>query len=172
MIALFVGRFQPFHNGHLEVLKTVYKDFDEIIIGIGSSQYSNTLDNPFTAEERKEMIEKTLNAEGIKNYKIYFIPDIHNYSKWVSHVESIVPKFDIVISNNSSTNKLFSEKGYTIRNTPLFDRKKYSGKVIRKRMIKGKKWKNYVPKRVAEVIEKINGVERLKKLSGGLHEKK
>ena len=164
MKALFVGRFQPFHNGHLRVLKTVYKDFDEIIIGIGSSQYSNTLENPFTAEERKEMIEKTLNAEGIKNYKIYFIPDIHNYPKWVSHVESIVPKFDVVISNNLLTSKLFSEKGYIVRNTPLFEREKYSGKEIRRRMLEGREWKNLVPKQVVDIIEKIKGVERIKNL--------
>jgi len=164
MIALFVGRFQPFHNGHLQILKTVYKDFDEIIIGIGSSQYSNTLDNPFTAEERKEMIEKTLNAEGIKNYKVYFIPDIHNYPKWVSHVESIVPKFDVVISNNLLTSKLFSEKGYIVRNTLLFEREKYSGKEIRRRMLEGREWKNLVPKQVVDIIEKIKGVERIKNL--------
>ncbi|KAA0005467.1 MAG: nicotinamide-nucleotide adenylyltransferase [Thermoplasmata archaeon] len=164
MKALFVGRFQPFHNGHLRVLKTVYKDFDEIIIGIGSSQYSNTLENPFTAEERKEMIEKTLDREGIKNYKIYFIPDIHNYPKWVSHVESIVPKFDVVISNNLLTSKLFSEKGYIVRNTPLFEREKYSGKEIRRRMLEGREWKNLVPKQVVDIIEKIKGVERIKNL--------
>ena len=164
MKALFVGRFQPFHNGHLRVLKTVYKDFDEIIIGIGSSQYSNTLENPFTAEERKEMIEKTLDREGIKNYKIYFIPDIHNYPKWVSHVESIVPKFDVVISNNLLTSKLFSEKGYIVRNTPLFEREKYSGREIRRRMLEGREWKNLVPKQVVDIIEKIKGVERIKNL--------
>ncbi len=164
MKALFVGRFQPFHNGHLRILKTVYKDFDEIIIGIGSSQYSNTLENPFTAEERKEMIEKTLDREGIKNYKIYFIPDIHNYPKWVSHVESIVPKFDVVISNNLLTSKLFSEKGYIVRNTPLFEREKYSGKEIRRRMLEGREWKNLVPKQVVDIIEKIKGVERIKNL--------
>ena len=164
MKALFVGRFQPFHNGHLRVLKTVYKDFDEIIIGIGSSQYSNTLENPFTAEERKEMIEKTLDRECIKNYKIYFIPDIHNYPKWVSHVESIVPKFDVVISNNLLTSKLFSEKGYIVRNTPLFEREKYSGREIRRRMLEGREWKNLVPKQVVDIIEKIKGVERIKNL--------
>jgi nicotinamide-nucleotide adenylyltransferase len=156
--------------GHLKILKHIYKDYDEIIIGIGSSQLSYTLENPFTAEERRLMIEKTLDKEGILNYKIFLIPDINNYPKWVSHVESIVPKFDVVISNNQLTNKLFSEKGYTIKNTPIFNREKYSGKVIRKKMIKGEKWKDSVPKTVAEIIDEIDGVERLKKLS--LSEKK
>ena len=52
MKALYIGRFQPFHKGHLKILQKLAKKYDEIIIGIGSSQYSNTLENPFTSEER------------------------------------------------------------------------------------------------------------------------
>jgi len=58
MKALFIGRFQPFHKGHLLFLKSIYTQYDKIIIGIGSSQYSNSLDNPFSYDERKMMIEK------------------------------------------------------------------------------------------------------------------
>ena len=59
MKALYIGRFQPFHNVHLKILQKFTKKYDEIIIGIGSAQYSNTLDNPFTLEERKLMIRKS-----------------------------------------------------------------------------------------------------------------
>jgi len=57
MIALFIGRFQPFHSGHLDAIKQISEE--EIIIGIGSSQYSKTEENPYSFEERKKMIKKS-----------------------------------------------------------------------------------------------------------------
>ena len=54
---LFLGRFQPFHLGHLDVIKQALKMVDELVIVIGSAQYSHTFENPFTDSEREEMIE-------------------------------------------------------------------------------------------------------------------
>ena len=165
MKALFIGRFQPFHMGHLKVVQNISKEYDEIIIGIGSSQYNNTLDNPFTLNERKKMINKALEKQNIDNYRIETIPDIHNPPKWVDHVLSIITDFDIVISNNSFTKRLFSEKGHTVKNSELYKKIKYSGKVIRKKMINNEPWDKLVPEEVYKIIKEINGEERLKKLS-------
>lgn len=164
MIGLFIGRFQPFHKGHLKVIKNVSKEYNKIIIGIGSSQYSNTKDNPFTAEERKIMIEKSLEHVGVENYQIILIPDINNPPKWVEHVLSIFSDFDVVITNNLLTKSLFSEKGYIVKKTPIYKKNKYSGKEIRKRIIKNEQWKNLVPYEVYKIIIEINGVNRLKNL--------
>lgn len=165
MNALFIGRFQPFHNGHLKVITEESKKYDEIIIGIGSSQYDNTTDNPFSADERKLMIVNSMSKENIKNFKIVLIPDIHNYPKWVKHVTSIVSDFDVVISNSDLTDRLFSEKNYTVEKTQIYCRDKYSGRQIRKKMINDEKWEDAVPSEVVKVIKNINGIERLKKLS-------
>jgi len=165
MNALFIGRFQPFHNGHLEVIKKLSKEYKKIIIGIGSSQYSNIKDNPFTAEERKMMIKKSLESIGIKNYKIILIPDIHNPPKWVDHILSIFSDFDIVISNNSLTMRLFSEKGYKVKKTKLYEKNKFSGKEIRMKIAKNTQWKNLVPEEVYNIIKEIKGVERLRNIS-------
>ena len=54
---LVLGRFQPFHFGHLELIKEMVKEEIEPLICIGSAQHSHTSENPFTAEERKEMID-------------------------------------------------------------------------------------------------------------------
>jgi len=48
---LIIGRFQPFHNGHLYAIKNALKKVDELVIAIGSSQYVNTEDNPFSFEK-------------------------------------------------------------------------------------------------------------------------
>lgn len=165
MKVLFIGRFQPFHRGHLQVITNAARDFDEVIIGIGSSQYGNKLDNPFTSDERKLMIERSLDNSGVKNYNIILIPDIHNPPKWVDHVLSIVSDFEIVITNNALTKRLFLEKGYEVKETPLFNNEDFSGEEIRKRMINEEHWSDCVPKEVEEIINEIDGVKRLKELS-------
>ena len=68
MKALFIGRFQPFHKGHLKAIKYLFNKYDGIIIGVGSSQYSNTVENPFSSDERMLMIRESLKQE-----KIYLI---------------------------------------------------------------------------------------------------
>jgi len=162
MNALFVGRFQPFHKGHLKVIQNASKKYNQVIVGIGSSQYGFTLDNPFTADERKLMIEKSLKTIDVKNYTIVLIPDIHNHPKWVNHILSIVSDFDVVLSNNSLTKQLFSEKGYAVKETLFYYKNKYSGKEIRNRMIKGKRWKHLVPLETFNVIRDIDGAKRIK----------
>ena len=164
MKALFIGRFQPFHKGHLKIIQNASNNYSDIIIGIGSSQYSNTSENPFTNDERKQMIENSLKKIGIKNYKIVNIPDIHNPPKWVDHVLTIISDFDVVLSNNDFTKQLFSDKGYIVKETPLYEKDKYSGKVIRKKIKNNETWEDLVPEEVCKIIKKSNGVERIRTL--------
>jgi len=165
MKALFIGRFQPFHNGHLLVLQYISKQYDEIIIGIGSSQEKDTIENPFSKEERALMITASLDAAGIRNYQVVAIPDIHDPPHWVSHVRSIISDFDVVLTNNPFTRKLFSEKGYVVKGTSYFDREHYSGKEIRKRIIQNKQWEKFIPTAVAQVVNQVNGVQRIRSIS-------
>ena len=81
--ALFIGRFQPFHNAHLVDVNKILKECDEVIIAVGSSQEKNTLENPFSYSERKRMIESVLKKHKIKNCKIYPVPDLYDDKKWV-----------------------------------------------------------------------------------------
>ncbi len=159
---LFIGRFQPFHKGHLEMVKRILEDHEEIIIGIGSAQYSHTGENPFTAGERFEMIKRALDAEGIRDYHIVPIPDTHVHSVWVSHVKSLVPTFDAVVTNSDLVVRLFREHGLKVLSLPLVSRDKYSGTEVRHRMQKGGDWKSLVPPAVATFIEEIDGIERIR----------
>jgi nicotinamide-nucleotide adenylyltransferase len=164
MRALIIGRFQPFHLGHLNVIKKITEECDAIIISIGSAQYSHTLENPFTAGERYLMLSKTLEKEKILNYYIVPVEDVNRYDVWVSHVEALVPPFDVVYTNNPLTKRLFLEKGYRIKGMPMYDRTIYSGREIRKKMWRDENWGKLVPEQVAEVINEIDGVKRLKTL--------
>ncbi len=163
---LVIGRYQPFHNGHLQVIQEINNDPEcgDLIIAIGSAQISHTLENPFTAGERIIMIDRALKDIEIKNYFLIPIPDLNRYAVWVSHVESLVPPIDLVYTNNHLTHRLFSERGYTVKEPKLYDRSKYSGTKIREMMIKGDDWASLVPPAVVKVIDKLNGVTRLKDL--------
>ena len=166
MRGLIIGRYQPFHNGHLEVMHEIASDSDcdELIIAIGSAQESHTRTNPFTAGERLLMINVALAQAGIANFIIIPIIDINRYAVWVAHVESLVPPIDIVYTNNQLTKQLFSERGYKIKLPKLYDREKYSGTKIREMMLNDEGWQELVPESVAKVIEDIGGVSRLKEL--------
>jgi nicotinamide-nucleotide adenylyltransferase len=165
MKALFIGRFQPFHLGHLLLLERLSSQYEEVIIGIGSSQYQNTYDNPFSESERKQMITQSLTTVGIHKFRIVAFPDIHNPPRWVDHVCSIVPDFDVIITNNPFTRELFSEKGYVVKGTAFFDRKRYSGKEIRTRIIQDEPWSELVPEVVFKIITDIDGIKRIKNMS-------
>jgi len=165
MKALFIGRFQPFHLGHLLLLQRLSTQYEELIIGVGSSQYCDTCDNPFSERERKQMITQSLDTVGVHKYRIVTIPDIHDAPRWVDHVCSIVSDFDVIIANNPFTRKLFSEKGYVVKGTAFFDRKRYSGKEIRRRIIQDEPWDELVPKVVVKIINNIDGIKRIKSVS-------
>lgn len=160
---LFIGRFQPFHKGHLKDIKDALKECDEVIIAIGSSQHSHTADNPFSFEERVRMIEDTLSAEGIEKYTVFAVPDINYDFKWVEHVETLVPKFDIVYTGNAKTEKLFKQRYHEVKRVNMVPG--INSTTIRKRIVADKDWKSLVPEQVIDYIEDIDGVKRVKEIS-------
>jgi nicotinamide-nucleotide adenylyltransferase len=166
MRALYVGRFQPFHLGHLEILKRILAEYHEVIILVGSAQLSHTLENPFTAGERIQMITETIDEEKISK-RVYIIPidDINRHSIWVTYVKSLTPSFDTVFSNEPLTIRLFTEAGHTVKQTNLVKRSEWSGTEIRRRILTDESWEKCVPLPVARIIKEIDGISRIKELS-------
>ena len=144
--ALFVGRFQPFHLGHLSVLKEIDSrdDVGEIIIGVGSSQYGDTDENPYNFTERKKMLEMVLPNELKKKFSIFAIPDVHKNNIWVEHVKNIVGDFDEVYTGNELVKSLFLIEGQKVM--PVINYKNISGTKIREMIKNGdERWKELVP---------------------------
>jgi nicotinamide-nucleotide adenylyltransferase len=164
---LYVGRFQPFHLGHLEAIKEVFKEVSELVIVIGSAQYSHNIDNPFTAGERLVMIRRALQKTDIDYSRLWVVPvpDVHLHMLWVSALEGYTPHFDVVYSNEPLTRRLFVEAGYEVKSIRFFQRKVYTSTLIRKKMLANENWTKLVPKSVAEFINEIDGVNRLQDLA-------
>ncbi len=160
--AFYVGRFQPVHNGHMEVIKAILDEWEEVVIGIGSAYQSHTLKNPFTGGERAEMIIASMKEEDLKNYFIVPVPDIDRYELWPRHISSISPKFSAVYTNNPILKSLFGEQGYDVKTTAMFSREDLSGREIRRRILDGESWHDLLPDTVVKIMEELNGVERLR----------
>ena len=161
---LVLGRFQPFHFGHLELIKDILEKNIEPLICIGSAQHSHTDENPFTASERKEMIESIMESMNCE-YRIFEIQDINNYDLYVSHLEKIVPRFDYVYSGNPLVQRLFGNAGYEIIKLEMVNREAWEGSAIRQAMKEEDDWEAAVPNQIVEIIHRIGGTERLKTLS-------
>ena len=165
--SLVVGRFQPLHQGHMDVIRKCASESEHLVIGVGSAQSSHDPNDPFTAGERYLMINNSLEDEGIRNYSIVPMEDLNRYSVWVAHVVSMAPPFKRVYTNNPLTKRLFEESGFEVRKSPLYNRSIYSRTEIRRRIVQDEEWRSLVPKAVAEVIDDIDGVGRLKDITGG-----
>jgi len=162
---LMVGRFQPFHNGHLYLSNQILQECDELIIAIGSAQFNYIYKDPFTAGERVLMIHAALLESKIDLTRCYVIPIVNdeNNARWLAHLRSMVPSFNILYSGNDFVTNLVSQE-IKIKK-PLFSKKDvYNGTNIRKQMARMQNWKKLVPNAVFRVIEEIGGVTRLKTL--------
>jgi len=162
-----VGRFQPFHLGHLHAVKYALERVEQLCILVGSAEKSHQPDNPFTAGERVCMIKAALEEANIDCRRVLIIPlpDASAHSIWVASVKATVPKFDVVFSNDPLTRRLFQEEGFTVLDIPFYERSTFSATEVRRRMLRGEAWEELVPKSVAKIIYEVGGVERLKQLN-------
>ncbi|AKG39141.1 MAG: nicotinamide-nucleotide adenylyltransferase [Infirmifilum sp.] len=164
--AFYIGRFQPFHLGHLNALKWILSREKEVIIGIGSAQQSFEPKNPFTAGERALMIWEALKQENLlERALIVMVPDTYSeHSKWICNIRTYAPTFDTAYTNDELSRLLLEEAGYQVSPIPFFDREKYSGTSIRLLMARGMQWRDLVPQATAKVIDAINGEQRVQRI--------
>jgi nicotinamide-nucleotide adenylyltransferase len=165
-VGLFVGRFQPFHNGHLEAVKYALRKIDYLYIVVGSAQKSHERDNPFTAGERIMMIKAALNEAGVDANRWMLIPvqDADSHSVWTATLRSTVPKFDIVFSNDTLTIRLLKEEGTNVIPIPYLNRKEYSATNVRARILERKDWETLVPPAVDRIVKELDGVGRVRSM--------
>jgi nicotinamide-nucleotide adenylyltransferase len=164
MNGLLIGRFQPFHLGHLEALQFALSKVDKLWVGLGSSDSPIQKNNPFTAIERKEMILSSIDDSMRDKISIYFIPDLDNHVKWIEKIDTIVPKFDIVFSNDDLTNHLYSNRDVQVISIPFLKRNVLSGTNIRKLIISDQKWDNLIPRGTKDFLINTDAKKRLKNL--------
>ena len=164
-IGLFVGRFQPFHIGHMLVLQGMVKFCRKVVVVIGSSQEKGTEKNPFTAEERKEMVQRALQAEDIiPVFDVSLIPvaDQQDDAEWVRIVLEKAKGVEKIWTGDEWTQKCFADSGLEIQE--IKEVPGISGTEVRKRLKEGGDWEALLPKDVIKYLKEIKAVDRLKSL--------
>ncbi|MEZ3167806.1 nicotinamide-nucleotide adenylyltransferase [Halorubrum ejinorense] len=164
MRGFYIGRYQPFHHGHRHMIEEIAAEVDELVLGIGSAGDSHTTRNPFTAGERVMMVTKAVEGLDATTYVVP-IEDLDRNSVWVSHVQSMTPRFDVAYSNNPLVVRLFEEAGVEVRQSPMFRRDVLEGTELRERMIRGRDWTDLVPDAVVDVIREVDGVKRIRRIA-------
>jgi bifunctional NMN adenylyltransferase/nudix hydrolase len=153
---LVVMRCQPFHNGHFALLHKALFRCDKLYILLGSTQEKRTYRNPFSFEERMDMITSSMNYEFIERIVIKGVPDIFNMGLWGDYVLSNIPeKIDIVFGGENSDISFYPKNIAKLNmkreSTPFI-----SGTEVRELIFKNNPvWKYHVPCGTLKIIEQL-----------------
>lgn len=164
MNGLLIGRFQPFHKGHVAAIDYALTKVENLWLGIGSSNKAPEKNNPFSADERKEMILSSLDDKMLSKIRIYYIPDLENHEKWITNLDKIVPEYGIVFSTDKLTKHLYSKREIKTISIPFLERDTFSGTNIRDKIRSDLKWQDLVPEGTKNVLKRISAKDRLKSL--------
>ena len=106
---VFIGRFQPFHIAHREVIDIALAQAEQVILVLGSAQDERSIKNPFSIAERQQMILS--NFDEATRQRIQFVPiiDLYNDEKWVKAVKDGVN--DFIVQRHQNENEIERKTG-------------------------------------------------------------
>ncbi len=155
-----IGRFQPFHLGHLKAVEYVLSQSEELVIGLGSSQYKRTPRNPLSTDERYEMIVRVMRSVEIDLSKVFLVPIPDTESReesWGSIVLDRIPRVDVAYTNDRETRIDLEAVGMEVFPIPLYRRDILSATNIRRLAASGNSlWRQFVPDPVASFLDEID----------------
>lgn len=170
--AVYIGRFQVLHLGHLDVLKFIdaQPDVDEIAVVIGSTQYDHRTKhpdapwavNPFSVDERRALVEAALSGQLGKPWRVHCVPDTHDCATWIAGVLAATGPVHVLFSATRKERELFMAHGVEARTFPR-GRPFHAG-TIRERMAAGEAWADAVPPAAAAVLRGLGCEARLREL--------
>lgn len=90
---VLIGRFQPLHTAHLEIIKRCTALTDQLVVICGSANQPRTYKNPFTFDERARMIKSATAGLSMRVYVEPNIDTIYNDQAWAVRVQGIHSKY-------------------------------------------------------------------------------
>lgn len=161
-----MGRFQPVHKGHVNLIQRALEDCPELLVGIGSSNARPSLRNPFTVQERRAMLTACF-PDDVKQGRLRLvdIPDIHDPPRWVAHVLALTGPLDRVYGNDDDTLDLFEVANLRVERPGLLERERYEAKLIRAQLAEDDlAWRKAVPAPVVGLLQQWDAGRRLRGL--------
>lgn len=165
-----IGRFQPFHNAHYELVKEALSLADKVIIVIGSANKAPNLVNPFTAVQREEIIRAALTEEELGRVIFTHMRD-HWYTqnRWLTEVQQVI--YDLTDGADDSKICNIGEavnegyfpqwKYFEMRN---LDRMPHATVIRGLYFTRDNAYKSHLPASVAEYLEKFESTKTFKNL--------
>lgn len=126
--AIFVGRFQPFHLGHKEILDYGLEIAEKVIVIVGSASTSPTIKNPFSFEIRKQFIEESY-PKDVRG-RIVILPQedyFHSDKSWVNSVKNKIKQHVPLTSSIAIIGMFKDSSSYYISH---FDFAEFCGKNV------------------------------------------
>lgn len=170
--AIYIGRFQVFHHGHLDVCRYIdaAPDIEGIGIVLGSTQYDHAHKspvtpwamNPFTAAERTAMIEAALAGQLTKPWAIHPVPDFHDWPRWHAEVVERASPFEVLYTADRDEAVFFHARGTEVRKFPRV--RDFHAGAIRTWMATGEPWRHAVPEAVADRLVAFDAPARMREL--------
>jgi nicotinamide-nucleotide adenylyltransferase len=162
---LMIGRYQPFHLGHLSLAEQILSECEELVVAIGSPEANFSFNDPFTAGERITMVHESLKKCGLRMSNCYVlpVPNSNNNYTWFENIRSIIPKVKTVYSGNQFV-QLLLPKDVKVKSPTFVRYKIFNGTRIRNLIVRNGNWQDLVPTPVTLFINEVDGVSRLKKL--------
>lgn len=121
---VYIGRFEPPHKAHLEVMLEALQSVQKLIVVIGSARAARNTKNPFTAEERQEIMTAMLREAGIAKSRLLFVhvrDYFYNESLWLSEVQRGVQAFTHGSSDIALVGHIKDESSYYLRSFPAWE---------------------------------------------------
>ena len=118
---VYIGRFEPPHGAHLLVMLEALQSVQKLIVVIGSARAARNTKNPFTAEERQDMILEMLRAAGIPKTRVLFVhvrDYFYNEALWLSEVQRGVQLHTRGSSDIALIGHIKDESSYYLRSFP------------------------------------------------------
>lgn len=167
-VAVYIGRFQPFHNGHLRLVKDIVKEYPySLYLAVPTVGGALTHANPFTAAERVQMIRACIQHFGLPVRATQF-QVLTETDKRPLHIRvaEAIPDFELVFSGQEHTLSPFLRHGYSVVRLVPPDHR-ISGSRVRALMLEGGNWEKLVPFPVADYIKQRSLDQRLLQLPDG-----
>lgn len=172
--AVFIGRFQPPHQAHLETMTRALARYDRLIVVLGSAYCYPNPKNPFSAEAREAMIRDSLPQEGLERVHFVYIPDdYYNDPRWFRSVRSAVLSITDHKTSIYLTGYNKDESSYYLLGFPDWPfeasgvRSPLNATDIRGRYFSGdESWKALVPAGVREHLEAFAATPEFERLAG------
>ena len=161
MRGLVVGRFQPLHGGHVQLIRLALNECSSVVVAVGSSTEPQSLRNPFTFEERRAMLQAAF--PGIS---VVGVPDVNNDATWAAHCLTLTGPVGRAYGNDEHSLGLLEKAGVRSVRPGLVRRGDWEGTRIRELMRSGDAaWMRRVPPAVAVLLESWNAAQRLRGLT-------